>query len=364
MPLYGGIDLHSNSNQSAILGEDRKRIMKRKLANDPALILRFWEPYKADLVGIVVESTYNWYWLVDLLQENGYRVHLANPAAIQKYNGLKHADDNHDAFWLAELLLLGILPEGYIYPKESRAVRDLLRKRQQLRQLRTCLILSLQNIVTRNGGPKLSAQDLKTLKEDRAQAYLQEFPELLLAGSANKACIDALTQQMARIEAVVETKLKLQEPYLQLLTLPGVGRILGSTIMLETGPISRFSKVGCYASYCRKVNSRWTSNEKVKGHGNKKNGNKYLAWAFGEAAERARLFHRASREFYQRKLRQKKNAALAHGALAHKLARAAFYILRDKVAFQQEKMFGYSEVALGNIGRDGDPGTKLVKPGD
>jgi transposase len=364
MPLYGGIDLHSNSNQSAILGEDRKRIMKRKLPNDPALILRFWEPYKADLVGIVVESTYNWYWLVDLLQENGYRVHLANPAAIQKYNGLKHADDNHDAFWLAELLLLGILPEGYIYPKESRAVRDLLRKRQQLRQLRTCLILSLQNIVTRNGGPKLSAQDLKTLKEDRAQAYLQEFPELLLAGSANKACIDALTQQMARIEAVVETKLKLQEPYLQLLTLPGVGRILGSTIMLETGPISRFSKVGCYASYCRKVNSRWTSNEKVKGHGNKKNGNKYLAWAFGEAAERARLFHRASREFYQRKLRQKKNAALAHGALAHKLARAAFYILRDKVAFQQEKMFGYSEVALGNIGRDGDPGTKLVKPGD
>ena len=365
MPLYGGIDLHSNSNQSAILNENRKRIMKRKLANDPALILSFWEPYKADLVGIVVESTYNWYWLVDLLQENGYRVHLANPAAIQKYNGLKHADDNHDAFWLAELLLLGILPEGYIYPKEIRAVRDLLRKRQQLRQLRTSLILSLQNIVTRNGGPKLSAQDLKTLKEDRAQAYLQEFPEVLLAGSANKACIDALTQQMARIEAGVEQKLKRQEPYTKLQTLPGVARILAGTILLETGPIHRFATVGDYASYCRKVDSQWTRNEKVKGHGNKKNGNRYLAWAFSEAAEKARIHHRASREFYQRKLRQKKSVSLAHNALAHKLARAAFYILRDHVPFQQEKMFG-SPPARWNqeLGADGEPILKLGKPGD
>jgi transposase len=96
------------------------------------------------------------------------------------------------------------------------------------------------------------------------------------------------------------------------------------------------------------VNSRWTSNEKVKGHGNKKNGNKYLAWAFGEAAERARIFHKASREFYQRKLRQKKHPALAHGALAHKLARAAFHILRDNVPFDHEKMFGYPEEPLDN----------------
>jgi transposase len=322
--------------------------MRRKLANDPDLILRFWEPHRPDLAGIVIESTYNWYWLVDLLQDNGYRVHLANPAGIQKYSGLKHADDNHDAFWLAELLLLGILPEGYIYPKELRALRDLLRKRQQLVRVRTGLVLSLQNIVTRNCGTKISAVHLKDLKEDRVSGYLQENEDLLLAGSANKTCIDALSRQILRIEAAVEKKLKLRPPYTHLLDLPGVGRILASTIMLETGPIERFAKVGCYASYCRKVNSRWTSNEKVKGHGNKKNGNKYLAWAFGEAAERARIFHKASREFYERKLRQKKHPALAHGALAHKLARAAFYILRDHVPFDQEKMFGYAEEALDN----------------
>ncbi len=129
MTLYGGIDLHSNSNQAAILDQDRKRIMRRKLENEREDILRFWEPYKADLAGIVVESTFNWYWLVDLLLDHGYRVRLANTTAIQKYSGLKHSDDNHDAFWLAEMLSLGILPEGYIFPKELRALRDLLRKR-------------------------------------------------------------------------------------------------------------------------------------------------------------------------------------------------------------------------------------------
>jgi len=322
--------------------------MRRKLANDPALILNFWEPYKPDLAGIVVESTYNWYWLVDLLQDNGYRAHLANTAGIQKYSGLKHADDNHDAFWLAELLLLGILPEGYIFPKELRALRDLLRKRLHLVRVRTSLILSLQNIVTRNFGVTLSSQDLKALREDRVQIYLQDNEDLLLAGSASKAAVDTLTRQIRRLEEAVVSKLKLQIPYTHLLSLPGVGRIVASTVQLETGPIERFSKVGCYASYCRKVNSRWTSNEKVKGHGNKKNGNKYLAWAFGEAAERARIFHKASREFYQRKLRQKKSPALAHGALAHKLARAAFHILRDKVPFDHEKMFGYPEELLDN----------------
>ncbi len=189
---------------------------------------------------------------------------------------------------------------------------------------------------------------MKVLREDRAQPYLQANEDLRLAGSASKTVIDALTRQIGGIEDAVIRKVKLEPTFTGLLDLPGVGRIVASTIQLETGPIERFAKVGGYASYCRKVNSHWTSNDKVKGHGNKKNGNKYLAWAFGEAAERARMFHKASREFYNRKLRQRKSPALAHGALAHKLARAAFYILRDNVPFDHEKMFGHPEEPLDN----------------
>ena len=138
--LYVASDLHGNNNLMGIIDREGKRIFKKKLPNDPLLINDILKPFKEEIVGIVVESTYNWYWLVDALMEEGYKVHLANPAAIQQYSGLKHADDKHDAFWLAEMLRLGILPEGYIYPKEERPVRDLLRKRGHLVRLRTSLI--------------------------------------------------------------------------------------------------------------------------------------------------------------------------------------------------------------------------------
>ena len=167
MSLYAGFDLHSNNNYLAFVDQKGKRVDHWKLANDPELILKTLRLQRGKIVGIVVESTYNWYWLVDTLMEAGYRVHLANPAAIQQYRGLKHADDRHDAFWLAEMLRLGILPEGYIYPQEERPTRDLLRKRGHLVRLRTSLMLSLQNIMERNWGLRISGQDMKRLREDR-----------------------------------------------------------------------------------------------------------------------------------------------------------------------------------------------------
>ena len=167
MELYTGIDLHSSNSYLAIIDKEGEKVFKRKLPNKPDEILDSLKPYKDGIAGIAVESTYNWYWLVDLLMKEGYQVHLANPAGIQKYTGLKYADDKHDAFWLAEMLKLGILPEGYIYPKEERPIRDLLRKRGHLVRLRTSLIISLQNIISRNYGIKLKVGDIKILSEDR-----------------------------------------------------------------------------------------------------------------------------------------------------------------------------------------------------
>lgn len=112
MRLYMAFDLHSNNSYLGIEDESGNRVFRKKLPNDPAVVIEALKPLKADIVGIVVESTYNWYWLVDLLMAEGYKVHLANPVEIQKYKGLKYADGQHDAFWLAEMLRLGILPEG------------------------------------------------------------------------------------------------------------------------------------------------------------------------------------------------------------------------------------------------------------
>jgi transposase len=270
--------------------------------------------------------------------EEGYRMHLANPAGIQKYKGLKHSDDRHDAFWLAHLLRLGILPEGYIYPKEERPVRDLLRKRGHLVKLRTSLINSLQGIIHRNCGVKLNATKIKALKVNNVAPLLSGQEDLALSGMVSKETIDYLGQQIRKVENIVLGKIKLKKEYLSLLTIPGIGKILALTIMLEAGPMARFQKVGNLASYCRKVPTKWISNNKKKGKGNQKNGNRYLAWAFSEAAEFARRYDDHARAFYNRKA-SKKNFMVAHSALAHKLARAAYYVMRDQVAFDPQKLF-------------------------
>lgn len=162
--------------------------------------------------------------------------------------------------------------------------------------------------------------------------------DLALAGQVSKESIDFLTAKIRTLESFIEGRAKLRDSYNYLLTIPGIGKILGLTIMLETGPIDRFEKVGHYASYSRKVSTKWTSNDKKKGKGNKKNGNKYLAWAFSEAAEFARRYDQQARAYYNRKL-QKTNFMVAHNALAHKLARAAYHVMKDQTPFMPEKLF-------------------------
>ena len=152
MKLYGAIDLHSTNNVTVVIDEQDRVVYQKRLPNDLALILNELSVYQAELQGIVVESTYNWYWLVDGLMERTYKVHLANTAAIQQYNGLKYTDDNSDARWLGHLLRLGVLRQGYIYPRADRPVRDLLRKRSQMVRQRTVNLLSIQNLLTRNTG--------------------------------------------------------------------------------------------------------------------------------------------------------------------------------------------------------------------
>ena len=338
MKLYTGFDLHSTNNYLAIIDAKGKKVYKKKLRNDPDCILTALRPYKNDVTGITIESTYNWYWLVDLLMEEGYKVHLANPAGIQQYKGMKYRDDKDDAFWLAEMLRLGILPEGYIYPKEERPIRDLLRKRGHLVKLRTSLILSLQNIISRNNGFKMKANDVKALRTDRVAPFLSNNEDLALAGKVSKEAIDFFTRKIKVIEAAVQKRVALESPYTSLLTVYGIGKILSLTIKLETGPIERFKKAGNYVSYCRKVSSKWISNNKKKGKGNVKSGNKYLAWAFSEAAEIARRSYPEARAYYNRKM-QKTNFMVAHNALSHKLAKAAYYIMKDGVSFMPKKIF-------------------------
>lgn len=338
MRWYSGIDLHSNNSFVVVIDEADRVMYRRRVPNELGEVLAALEPYRGELAGVAVESTYNWYWLVDGLQDAGYAVHLAHTVAMKRYEGLKHSGDESDAVQLAHLLRLGILPTGYIYPREERALRDLARRRLQLVRHRTMHVLAVENVQARETGSRMSADRVKRLSAEEVQALGFE-EHVTLALQANVAVISTLNAEIAKLERHLLECLKPRPEHALLDTVPGVGRILGPIILLETGPIERFAAVGNYSSYARCVNSVRISNERKKGEGNRRNGNKYLAWAFIEAANMARRWCPEARRFHDRK-RARTNAIVATKALAHKLARACYHVLKSREPFSMQRCFG------------------------
>jgi len=334
---YSGIDLHSNNSVVTITDEEDRVMAEKRLPNDLTKIIDLLKPWKNELAGVVVESTFNWYWLVDGLQAAGYKVHLANTTAIKKYDGLKHSGDETDARHLAHLLRLGILPTGTILPPEQRTVRDLARKRMQLVRSRTAHILAVENITARQLGMRISSNQVKQLTAE-AVDQMPLPPDVALAIKANVAVITTLSAQIDLLEKRLQESVRTRAEYGLLTSTPGIGQVLATTILLETGPIERFAAAGNFASYARCVDSRHTSNGKKKGEGNTKNGNKYLAWAFVEAANFALRYCPEAKRFYERK-KAKTNNVVAIKALAHKLARACFHILKEKKPFDVKRCF-------------------------
>lgn len=337
--LYAAIDLHSNNSVLVILDERDRVVYEKRLPNDLRMIEGQLAPYRDEITAIAVESTYNWYWLVDGLMEAGYRLKLVNTAAVTIYEGLKYTGDEHDARHLAHLLRLGLLPTGYIYPKAERGIRDLLRKRAQLVRSRTAHILSLQNLVSRNTGKGISVDSIRGLTDETIEGFSGGQAERALAIQSTLAVIRCLQEQIRLLEKTVLAQAKMKPAFEKLLTIDGIGKILGMTIMYEAGTMDRFAKVGHFASYARCVDSQRLSNGKKKGEGNTKNGNKYLGWAFVEAAHFAARWNEKIRRFYQRK-KAKRNGIVATKAVAHKLARACYHVIKNQAPFDVDRAFG------------------------
>jgi transposase len=228
------------------------------------------------------------------------------------------------------------LPEGFIYPKEERPVRDLLRKRGSLVRQRIAHIHSVRSLIERQTALRLSCK-IKKLEARDVEEILRE-ESLILSARANVAAISFLSHHIRVIQKAVNRKVKLRAPFEYLRTVPGIGEVLALTIMLEVGDISRFPTVGQFASYARCVPTERISNGKSKGRGNRKNGNRYLSWAFVEASHFARRHNAKFRRYYQSKA-AKTNKIIATKALCNKLARICFYIMRDQVPFREEAIF-------------------------
>src|SRR6266540_2472011 len=336
--VVAGVDLHSNNLVIGVMDTDGKRLASRKVECQLSEVVKFLSPFKKRLEQVAVESTSNWYWLVDGLRALRYPVVRANPAGMEQYSGIKHADDTNDAFFLAELTRLKILPTGHIYDAELRPVRDLLRRRLTLVHQRTALMLSFKSLYTRTTGQAMSLGELKDLEVKEAQQLYDHPANQLIAGLQIKH-IEQLTESIEQIEKAVLGSARELPSYAKRTTLPGVGKILGMTMTMEVGDSKRFAEPGHWASYGRTVEAKRTSNTKKKGENNAKCGNKYLAWAFVEAAHFARRSDGQCRQWYDRKA-SKTNNVIATKALACKLAKAAWYLMAESTDYDSKRMFG------------------------
>jgi transposase len=335
--LYAGLDLHGNNVVIGVINQDGKRIAQRKVDCNLEQVVGFLQPFQSRLRAMAVESTFNWYWLVDGLRARGYAIDLANPARIQQYNGIKHADDQNDAFHLAELQRLNILPKAHIYDEKLRPVRDLLRRRTNLGHQRTALLLSFKSLYARTTGAVLPLNELKQLTPKEAVA-LYQHPANQLIARVQVEHMAALETSIGGVEKAVLGCAREIPLYDRLLTIPGIGKILGMTITMEVGDIGRFKTDGHFASYCRTVDARRLSNGKSKGDNNAKCGNKYLSWAFVEAANFAKRSDENCRRWYDRKA-AKTSPVLATKALACKLAKAAWHLMARQTNYDEKRMF-------------------------
>ncbi|MCP4902880.1 MAG: IS110 family transposase [bacterium] len=337
MKMYCGIDLHSNNSYLAIMNRDLEDVACRRVPNRLDCVLEFLEPYRSNLESVSMESTYNWYWLADGIEDSGYNVKLMNTTKACRFSDMKYRDDRHDARWIAKLLALGILPEGYIVPREDRAVRDLLRRRAFFVQKRTAHLLSVGTVYQRSTGKRA---EVSSIHDWKVEDICEEIQDPVIAQSITimLPVIQLLTRQIRQVEKTVLESSKLRDEFQLLRTVPGIGKVIALTIMCETADIGRFPKASNYVSYCRCAKTEHISNKKKKGAGNRKNGNKYLSWAYSEAAHHIRRYCPAAQRYYSRK-RSRSLEIVAKRAMAAKLARACYYVLRDQKPFDPSRVF-------------------------
>jgi transposase len=332
---YVGIDLHSNNNLTVIADQGGRRLFERRLPNDLGVILARLAEF-GPIASVAVESTYNYYWLTDGLLDAGYTTLLANPLAMEPYKGLKHQDDKYDAGWMTVLQRYGILPQAHLYDRQWRGIRDVLRQRSWYVQEKTAVLLSLQGRFARCLGCNLSKSDLLS----RSLPDLGD-EEQNLAARTQVSLIRSLMEQIRVLENRVRDRLETDSPlYRRLVAVDGIGLVLASTIALETGDLSRFRRVGNYASYARVVPSGQYTNFKKKGKGNRRCGNRYLGWAFHEAAHCMNRCCGGMREYYKGQTRRGKHPRVVWSAMADKICRGLYFVMRDGVKFSPERLFG------------------------
>ena len=335
---YCGIDLHAKTMYLCIINQEGNIVLQRDIRTDPEVFLKAIERYRED-IAVAVECIFTWYWIADLCAQKNIPFVLGHALYMKAIHGGKAKNDKIDAHKIAVLLRGGMIPMAYVYPQQMRSTRDLLRRRMHLTRKRAELLAHIQNTNYQYNLPEIGK---KIAYKANREGVSERFPDESVRKSIelDLKLLDYYDQLLPRLEHEISLIAKAHDAdsYFRIRSIPGIGRILGLVILYEIHDIHRFPTVQDFVSYCRLVKSAKESAGKRLGTSGKKIGNVHLKWAFSEAAV---LFLRRNLQAtkYRDKLVKKHGKAKSMTILAHKLARATYYILKRKEVFHMETFF-------------------------
>lgn len=337
---YCGIDLHTKKMYVCVLNSSGEIMAHRNLNTDACAFLEFIAPFREDIV-VAAECMFTWYWVADLCVSEGIPFILGHALYMKAIHGGKSKNDKIDSNKIAVLLRGGMLPQAYVYPAKMRSTRDLLRRRNHLVRKRAELFAHIQNTKSQYNLPEALG---RIAKPQNRNGVVERFddPSVKKNMEVDLKMIEAYDRILIPLEREIIKTANGHDAlsYTLLQTIPGVGRILALVMLYEIETIDRFETVQDFASYARLVKCKKESNGKIYGASGKKIGNAHLKWAFSEASVLFIKGNEPAKKYLDR-LAQKYGKGKALSILAHKLGRAAYFMLKNKVAFEQDKFLSH-----------------------
>jgi transposase len=320
-----------------ILDQEGNKRLHRNVRAKPHDFLNAIEGFRDDLV-VGVECVFTWYWLADLCLSESIKFLLGHALYMRAIHGGKKKDDKLDSEKIARLLRGGTFPLAYVYPREMRATRDLLRRRTFLMRRRSELLAHVQLVNQQYNHDPFE----KMLQYASNRDVLDRFQELGARQSveADLQMIGHYDQLLKQLESSLLRQAKRHDPQgcFLLQTIPGVGKLLALVLLYEIHAIERFPTAGDFLSYARLVTPKQTSDGKVTGQGGAKIGNAHLKWAFSEAVLWM-LRHSEDAKAYLQRKEKKHGKSRGMTMLARKIARTVYHMLKRNEAFDAVKFF-------------------------
>jgi transposase len=334
---YCGVDLHTKRMYLCILDQEGNKLLHRNVRAKPREFLSAIEGFRDDLV-VGAECMFTWYWLADICLEEKIKFILGHALYMKAIHGGKKKDDKLDSETIARLMRGGTFPLSYVYPREMRATRDLVRRRMFLVRRRSELLAHVQMTNQQYNHDPFE----KMLQYASNRDILDRFeqPSVRLSVEADLATVDHYDKLLTQLEKDLVRQATLHDPWACALlrTIPGIGKILSLVLLYEIHTIDRFPSIGDFLSYARLVTPKQTSDGKVTGHSGAKIGNVHLKWAFSEAVLWMLRHSEEAKAFLKRK-EKKYGKARAMTMLGRKIARAVYQMLKRKEPFDAVKFF-------------------------